>query len=416
MEANGRIGALAEAMERDLRSNVLPFWMEHTPDPAHGGFVGWVDEDGAADPLAPKGGVLNSRILWTFAAAARRYAEGAYLEVARRALEFLYQRFWDDAHGGVYWLVDPEGHPLVDRKQTYNLAFAVYGLAEFVRATGDAEARERAVAVFRTIEEHARDPVEGGYWEARGRDWRPLADVRLSDKDQNAPKSMNTHLHVMEAYTNLLRVWPDPGLRQRLGELVRLHLDRIVDPATGHLRLFFDAKWRPRAADVSFGHDIEASWLLAEAAAETGDDRLLERVREGSARLARAALAEGLDAVGGGLFAERSSEGRVDDEKHWWVQAEAVVGFVHAWEETSDDAFLAAAESVWRFVECFLIDRRHGEWHWRVRRDGRPIPALPKVEPWKCPYHNGRAALEVLSRSERIRARRASTKPGVPPE
>jgi len=416
MGATERIGALAAAMERDLRSNVLPFWIERAPDPVHGGFVGWIDEDGTVNPRAPKGGVLNSRILWTFAAMSRRYADPIHLDLARRALAFLYERFWDEEHGGVYWLVDPEGRPLVDRKQTYNLAFAVYGLAEFVRATGDAEARERAITLFRTIEERTGDPTGGGYWEARGRDWRPLEDVRLSDKDQNAPKSMNTHLHVMEAYANLLRVWPDPGLRSRLGDLVRLHLERIVDPESGHLKLFFDESWRPRRRDVSFGHDIEASWLLVEAAAQTGDERLLERAREGSALLFRTALAEGLDAARGGLFAERPAEGRLDDEKHWWIQAEAVVGFLNAWEQTSDVAFLDAAESVWRFVSSFLIDRDHGEWRWRVARDGSPIPGLPKVEPWKCPYHNGRAALEVLSRSERIGARRAPLPPRRPAE
>jgi len=414
MGATERIGTLAEAMERDLRSNVLPFWVERVPDRERGGFFGWIGDDGTVDPRAPKGGVLNSRILWTFAAASRRYPDPIYIELARRARTFLYERFWDEVHGGVYWLVDSEGRPLVDRKQTYNLAFAIYGLAEFARATGDSEARERAIALFRTTEEHAGDPAGGGYWEARGRDWSPLADVRLSEKDRNAPRSMNTHLHVMEAYANLHRLWPDAGLRERLGALVRLHLEQIVDPESGHLKLFFDESWRPQGADVSFGHDIEASWLLVEAAEQTGDARLLARAREGAALLARTALVEGFDAVRGGLFAERSAEGRLDDEKHWWMQAEAVVGFLDAWERSSDEAFLAAAESVWRFVDCFLVDRRHGEWRWRVLGDGTPIPGLPRVEPWKCPYHNSRAALEVLSRSERIGARRALNGPPRP--
>jgi mannobiose 2-epimerase len=402
MEPGSRIGALARAMERDLRDNVLPFWTERAPDERHGGFLGWIGDDLTVDPAAPKGGVLNSRILWTFAAAFRRFGEPAHLDLARRALAFLRDRFWDETHGGVLWMLDAEGRPLSDRKQTYNLAFAIYGLAEYARATGEAEARDRAVRLYRAVEEHAADRARGGYWEARSRDWGPLADVRLSERDRNSPKSMNTHLHVMEAYTNLLRVWDDPGLRARLGSLVALHLERIVDPRSGHLRLFFDEEWRPLDAAASFGHDIEASWLLVEAAEAVGEAPLGDDARRAAARLARVALEEGLDREHGGLFAERAADGTLDGEKHWWMQAEAVVGFLDAWERSGDPAFLDAAEAVWRFVDRFLVDRVHGEWRWRVRGDGGVIPGLPKVEPWKCPYHNSRAALEVMSRAERL--------------
>jgi mannobiose 2-epimerase len=401
MEVTERLGALAAAMERNLRTNVLPFWVARAPDRRRGGFVGWIGDDLAVDEAAPRGGVLNSRILWAFSAASRRYPDPAYCEMAERAYAALCERFWDETHGGVYWMLDAEGRPLEDRKQTYNLAFAVYGLAEYAGATGSAEARERAAALFRTIEEHAFDPEHGGYWEARARDWRPLDDVRLSEKDENAPKSMNTHLHVMEAYAALLRVWPDPGLRERLRELVRLHVERIVDPASAHLLLFFDESWRPLDRAVSFGHDIEASWLLVEAAEAVGDEGLMGRVRAASELLARTSLSEGLDPAHGGLLAERSAGGHLDDDKHWWMQAEAVVGFLGAFEQTRSTAFLDAAESVWRFVERFVVDAALGEWRWRVARDGRPIPGLPKVEPWKGPYHNSRAALEVLARAGR---------------
>jgi mannobiose 2-epimerase len=389
-------------MQRDLRENVLPFWIREGVDDEHGGFRGYLSDEGVVDPLAPKGGVLCSRILWTYSAALRRSGDDAHRRMADRAFAYLRDRFSDPEHGGTYWMLDHAGRPLADRKQTYALAFSLYALAEYHRATGIAEALERAMALYRSIETHAKDPEHGGYWEARARDWSPLEDVRLSDKDRNAPKSMNTHLHVMEAYANLLRAREDPGLRERLLSVVALHLDRILDPATAHLVLFFDERWAPVSRAASFGHDIEASWLLVEAAEAAQDPVLVGRAKAAAVRMARVALAEGGDAEHGGLFAERREDGRLDDEKHWWMQAEAVVGFLNAWELTGEEPFLAEAERTWTFVERFLVDRVHGEWRWRVRRDGTPIPGLPKVEPWKCPYHNSRAALEVAARVARL--------------
>jgi mannobiose 2-epimerase len=392
-----RLRALADALARDLDDNVLPFWVRAAVDEDNGGFLGFLGEDGVPEPLAPKGGVLCARILWTFSAAFSRTRDPAHRRMADRAFDELTGRFWDAEHGGTYWMLDGTGRPLEDRKQTYALAFSLYGLVEYHRATGTAAALERAIALHRAIEAHAADLENVGYAEARGRDWGPLADVRLSDKDLNAPRSMNTHLHVMEAYASLLRSWDDPGLRERLRALVELHLARILDPSTGHLRLFFDEGWAPLSRAVSYGHDIEASWLLAEAAEAVGDRALRDRARQAAVGLARATLAEGEDKEHGGVFAERHDDGRLDDDKHWWMQAEAVVGFLNAFELTGDAAFLDAAERAWGFVERFLIDREHGEWRWRVRRDGGRIPGLPKVEPWKCPYHNSRAALETIA-------------------
>jgi mannobiose 2-epimerase len=389
-------------MGRDLRENVLPFWIREVVDHEHGGFHGYISDEGVADPLAPKGGVLCARILWTYSAALRRSGEEAHRRMADRAYAYLRDRFSDPEHGGTYWMLDHAGRPVADRKQTYALAFSLYALAEYHQATGSGEALERAIALYRSIETHASDPDGGGYWEARARDWSLLEDVRLSDKDLNAPKSMNTHLHVMEAYASLLRAWDDPGLRERLRAVVALHLDRILDPATGHLVPFFDARWAPLARTVSYGHDIEASWLLVEAAEAVGDAPLLERARAAAVRMARVTLAEGEDATHGGVFAERHEDGRLDDEKHWRMQAEAVVGFLNAYGLTGEGPFLDAAERAWGFVERFLIDREHGEWRWRTRRDGARIPGLPKVEPWKCPYHNSRAALETIARVARL--------------
>jgi mannobiose 2-epimerase len=397
-----RLAALRDGMENDLRQNVLPFWVRHVVDEEHGGFHGFVTDDLRVDPLAPKGGVLNARILWSYSAALRRYGDPVYRRMADRAFECLLERFWDEEHGGLYWMLDHSGRPIADRKQVYNLAFGLYGLAEYHRATGRPEALARAVRLYEAIERHAADDGCGGYWEARARDWSPLADVRLSEKDRNAPKSMNTHLHILEAYTNLLRVRDDARPRGRLRALVEVHLDRIVDPATHHLRLFFDEHWAPIGRTVSYGHDIEASWLLTEAARRLGDPGLLARATEAALGIARVTLAEGFDHEHGGVFAERGEDGHLDDEKHWWMQAEAVVGFLNAYELTKDEAFLEAAERTWSFIDRFLVDHAHGEWRWRVRRGGSAVPGLPKVEPWKCPYHNTRAALETIERVDRL--------------
>jgi mannobiose 2-epimerase len=409
METEGRLRALRDAVERDLRENVLPFWIREVVDEENGGFRGYLSDQGHRDPLAPKGGVLCARILWTYAAAFSRTGEASHRWMADRAFDELRRRFWDPVHGGTFWMLDHAGRPLADRKQTYALAFSLYALAEHHRATGDADALERAIALHRAIETHASDPENGGYWEARARDWSPLQDVRLSEKDLNAPKSMNTHLHVMEAYANLLRAWKDPVLRDRLAALVALHLQRIVGRGTWHLVLFFDEGWVPLSRLVSYGHDIEASWLLVEAAETVGDPALVARAKAAAVAMARATLAEGADAEHGGLFAERHEDGRLDDEKHWWMQAEAVVGFLNAFELTGDGAFLDAAERTWAFISRFLVDRLHGEWRWRVRRDGTPIPGLPKVEPWKCPYHNSRAAFETTDRVTRLLSSRGTS-------
>jgi mannobiose 2-epimerase len=396
-----RLRSLRDAIARDLRDNVLPFWLRRVLGEGSG-FQGFVAEDGSADPLAPMGGVLAARLLWTFSAVARQMRDEAHRTAADQLHAWLMERFWDAEHGGTYWMLDYAGRPTSTRKQTYALAFATYALAEYHLATGRADALDEALALFRTIEERAADRVLGGYVEARSRDWSPLADVRLSEKDLNAPKSMNTHLHVMEAYANLTRASGREEVRERLRVVTLLHLERIVDPASGHLTLFFDERFTPVSKVASYGHDIEASWLIVEAAELVGDAPLVERARANAVRMAGLTLERGFDHEHGGVFAERHEDGRLDDEKHWWMQAEAIVGFLNAFEISKDERFLEAAERTWAFVDRFLIDREYGEWRWRVARDGSRIPGLPKVEPWKCPYHNSRAALETMARVDRL--------------
>jgi mannobiose 2-epimerase len=392
----------AARIEKELRENILPFWMRYAMDRETGGFYGKIDCDGHIGREAPRASVIHSRILWTFSAACR-LVDVEYRATADWAYDYIVKKFWDAGYGGVYWMLDHQGNPLSGRKQIYAQAFAAYAMAEYYRATGKPEAREFAQRLFRLIEDHSRDAVWKGYLEARGRDWSALEDLRLSEKDLNCPKSMNTHLHVMEAYTNLLRVWRDPELVARQEELLEVTMDRIVDNTTGHFKLFFDNQWNSLNDRVSFGHDIEGSWLILEAAEVLGGAALADRARRLAVRMAQTVYDEGLD-KDGSLFYEADSQGvMTDPNKHWWAQAEAVVGFYNAYQLSGQEHFLNQAYRVWEYIEEKIVDKVHGEWHAKLSPQG--VPYLEKEDPdaclagpWKCPYHNSRVCYEMMER------------------
>jgi len=386
----------------ELTDDILLFWMKHSVDRENGGFHGLVDTTGIADPNADLASVLVARILWTFSAAVQTFG-GAYRETAERAFATLTEKFWDRTHGGLYWMLDRRGVPAATRKQIYGQAFGIYGLAEFAHATGSGAALELAKQLFQLIERRGRDRDYGGYLEAFGREWQPLEDMRLSDKDLNCPKSMNTHLHVMEAYTNLLRVSGDAEVRIRLAELVNLVIERIVDAEAGHLKLFFDAQWRSLSGHISYGHDIEASWLLVEAAEMAGEPAAIARSREMAITLAAAVLRHGLGRDGGVTYEADAAHTPIDANRHWWVQAEAVVGFYNAYQISGDVRFFEASRRVWDYIESKVVDRRHGEWHAKLSPAGQVLtvqedPDVNLIGPWKCPYHNSRACFEMLKR------------------
>jgi cellobiose epimerase len=299
----------------------------------------------------------------------------------------------------VFWMLDAHGRPLDDRKHVYAQAFAIYALAEHFLATGDEQSLRSAIAIFRLVEAHAYDPVRIGYEECFSRAWTPLVDVRLSEVDLNEPRSMNTHLHLLEAYTTLHAVWNDARLTERIRTLLELFLERIIAPGGDHVTGFFTEQWEPRSTRISYGHDIETSWLLVEGARTLGDPALTVRVRAAALRLAAAVLERGFDAEHGGLFNERDGE-ELDTDKEWWPQAEAIVGFLAAHRESGDAAYLEAALATWRFVDRHMIDRQNGEWFRRVSRAGDVTRGGEKVGPWKCPYHDARACLEVMGRTE----------------
>ncbi len=397
MDQSDKIIQLRQELKDELTGNILPFWMSRAIDEKHGGFVGHIASNGEITQSANKGAVLNARILWTFSAACRIFGKDAYRKTADRAYQYFSNYFIDPVHGGVYWEINYLGEPVNDRKQIYAIAFAIYGLSEYYRITSDEDALDLAKELNNAIEKYSFDQARNGYFEAFARDWSPLADRRLSAKDQNENKTMNTHLHILEAYTNLYRVWKDDLLQQRLINLVQLFMDRFIN-AEGHLNLFFDDDWNLKSDLVSFGHDIECSWLLQEAAEVSGDKMLIDKSRQLALRIA-GRNRKGLDQDGGLFYEYFPSENRWDTDKHWWPQAEALVGYFNAFQVSGRQEFLDIALNGWAFIKRFLIDRENGEWHWSVDRAGNPNTKEQKAGFWKCPYHNGRACMEIWQRT-----------------
>ena len=393
-----RLSRLAAAMRAELEGDILPFWLPYM-DAARGGFYGLVANDGAYDREAKKGLVMHSRFLWAYSAAYRRYAEPSLLAAARQAFDFLCGPLRDARSGGFWWAVDATGRPEREEKLVYGQAFAIYGLSEYYAATGDGAALELALGTWALLERAARDPGAGGYAEACDRAFAHPVVMALSEVDIPCEKSMNTNLHVLEALTSLARVSGREDARSALADLVEIYATRIVRP-DGSCALYFDKGWKSLTDHVSWGHDIESSWLLGEAC----------EVAFGGARPAAFAAAisaerestlAALAANDGSLPHERAGV-HVDAWRDWWVQAECVTGLVDAWCDTGESRWLDAAIRLWAFIDGHLIDRERGEWFWRVSPSGYPDLSQPKGGLWKTCYHNGRACLEVMARAERM--------------
>ena len=423
---DNRMTTLLNEVRQELTDDILPFWMEKMTDSGRGGFYGRIDGGDTLHADAPKGAILNARILWTFSAAYRILRRPEYLDTATRAKRYIIDRFYDNDFGGVYWSLDADGNPLDTKKQIYAQGFAIYGLSEYARATGDDEALDYAIRLFCLIEEHSFDRGRNGYVEAFMRDWSVIGDMRLSDKDENASKTMNTHLHILEPYANLYRVWKDARLERQLRNMIGLFTDKIMNRETSHLDLFFDDDWHTRGDIVSYGHDIEASWLIHEAALVLGDKALLKEIEPVIVNIARAAD-EGLNPDGSLIYEQTSGQAyertsrqgtdgeptggqgeapcqlvtctsSTDKELHWWVQAENVVGHVNLYQYFGDEAALDTAVKCWQFIKNCLVDREHGEWHWSLMPDGTVNRRDDKAGFWKCPYHNGRMCMEIIER------------------
>lgn len=395
--------ALASQVKKELTKNILPFWTDRMTAPERG-FYGRISGAGILDTDAPLGAIMNARILWTFSSAARVLSTdpscgetvASCLKTAERAKKEITERFYDKEFGGIYWSLHPDGTPEDTKKQIYAIAFAIYGLAEYHRATGDQEALDYAIRLFHDIEKHSFDSVKNGYFEAFTREWETIGDMRLSDKDANESKTMNTHLHVLEAYTCLYRVWKDDLLKERLAGLIDIFCN-VICGEDGHLRLFFDDDWNCNYDIISYGHDIEASWLLYEAAEVLGEKSYICKVGGLAVKIAKASC-EGLGKDGGMIYERKGKDGPADGDRHWWVQAETVVGCINTWNLTGDSAWLEKALTCWDFIKAHIIDREGGEWFWSLREDGTVNRDDDKAGFWKCPYHNGRMCMEIIER------------------
>ena len=468
---NEKIKKLKLEVRDVLENNILPFWMDKMIDQEHGGFYGRIDGKGVLHPEAEKGAILNARILWAFSAAYRvlkeecgvRRVEGEMSQgqvhstnltphsslltpqvlkaAAKRAYEYLIDHFIDHEYGGVYWSVDYLGNPLDTKKQFYAIGFAIYGLSEYARATGDREALEYALDLYDCIEEHAFDKEYNGYIEACTREWGVIEDMRLSELDANYPKSQNTHLHIIEPYTNLVRamresvecgmwseecgVWSEnsteiknsytkplvqesnltphstlhiPQIESSLRNLIDIFTDKILNPETHHLDLFFENDWTRGAGHLeSYGHDIECSWLLHEAALVLGDQKVLKKV-EPIVQMVAKASEKGLRPDGSMIHEANLDTGHVDDDLHWWVQAENVVGWLNIYQYFGDEDALEKALRCWEYIKKNLIDYQSGEWYWSRHADGTLNTVDDKAGFWKCPYHNSRMCLEIIER------------------
>lgn len=384
----------------ELVGNILPFWSNRMVDIRHGGFYGRMSGEGQLEELAEKGGILNARILWTFSEAYFQLKDSSNLTMARHAYTYILKGFFDKEFGGTYWKISHDGHPTDTKKQIYSQAFFTYALAAYFKATGDRTSLDNAILLYSLIEDKSFDTKRNGYLEAFSREWNLLDDMRLSTKDNNEKKTTNTHLHILEAYTCLFQVWKNKKLDESLRNLINIFLNKIIDPQTKHLRLFFDEDWNSKSLLVSYGHDIEASWLLYEAARVLGDPAMQKAVRDCCIAVSDAAM-EGLQ-KDGSIAYEKDDSGHVDSDRHWWPQAEAVVGLLNTFELTGNKVYLTKAIHCWKYITEHLTDHSRGEWYWSIKADGTINLADDKAGFWKCPYHNARACMEIMQRCKRI--------------
>ena len=375
---------------------ILAYWSKNTIDNQNGGFIGQIDSNEETISNADKGSVLNARILWSFSASYQVTKNESHKEIAKRAFEYLSEYFYDAEFGGLFWSIDASTKPKDTKNQIYALAFAIYGLSEYYIISKDEKALAIAINLYLIIQKHSYDPVHKGYLEAFTRDWQPIEDLRLSSKDANEKKTMNTHLHIVEAYANLFKVWKDPKLHSDIIELLQTIEKHFINTQTGHLHLFFDENWVEKPDVISYGHDIEAAWLLLQCAEISEDEDLIANYKKHAIKIAQVTQ-EGLDSDGGLWYEFDPQTNELTAEKHWWVQAEALIGFYNAYQLTGDEKYVDIVLKNWRFIKTYILDQQNGEWFWGIYKDYSLIEK-DKAGFWKCPYHNSRACLELIHR------------------
>jgi len=383
-------------------SRLLNFWVNHVFDSEINEMIPGLSMDGQFQPKTHQSLVSISRCLWSFSRVYNYNSNSKCLSIAHQLYESLLEHFYDKKHGGFFWSIESNGTVHDSKKQAYGHGFVLYAFSEYYKTTKLPDVLSKAEYVYKIIIDQFYDEQNRGFWEAKNQDWSNIKDMRLSQKDENYPKSMNTHLHILEPFTNLYRVAPSGELKKQIEKLIDLFCNQIIDSETGHLRLFFSEDWIPSSKTVSFGHEIEASWLIHEAAHIVGNKELLERFRNSTLRLTYNTLRYGFDYEKGGIYNELS-QNHLDTSKDWWAQAEALVGFLDAFIIKSDEVFFDAFEQTWNNIKNDFIDHVNGEWHWRVDENNRVDTSLPKVGFWKNWYHNSRALIESIERLEQLK-------------
>ncbi|NBH72007.1 N-acylglucosamine 2-epimerase [Clostridiaceae bacterium] len=388
---------MVQEMEKHLREKLIPFW-EGLADWQNGGFYGYLGYELKLERQAVKGCILNSRILWFFSHAYRMLKQESLLVYAEHAFLFLRDSCLDKKFGGVYWAMTWDGKACDETKHTYSQAFAVYALSSYYMASGRKEALELAYGLYGLIEERCRDG--NGYGEAFGREFRPASNEKLSENGVMAARTMNTLLHVFEAYTELYRADHRADVADKMREILDVFADKVYNPGKRRQEVFFDEGWNSLIDLHSYGHDIEASWLLDRGCQVLGDKAYIQKLEPVVLALAKEVYQR---AYRDHSLMNECENGVDDTDRIWWVQAEAVVGFLNAWEKWPDKrCFLEASEDIWGYISRVAVDPRDGsEWFWRVDESGKPVEGEPIVEPWKCPYHNGRMCMEVMGRMRR---------------
>ena len=384
------------AESREVLIRIADWWLEYSQDFTQGGFFGEIANNNAPVINANKGVILNTRILWFFSEVADLLESDAYKQAADRAYEYLRDYFVDQEFGGVYWELNAQGQVVNNKKQIYAQAFAIYALSSYYKLTQDSSALQLALSLFELIETRGIDKEHQGYLEAFTREWNSLDDWRLSNKDLNFPKSQNTHLHILEAYTSLYQLVSSSLIEDALRYNIQMFDAYMIDRKTGHLRMFMDLQWQDHSPGFTYGHDIEAAWLIGLALDVLGDQTLQQRILPDLINIAEV-----------NYLSARTDSGQIKDgfdfatqientDSVWWVQAEALVGYLYAWQWTKDEKYFVAAEAVWNFIKQHQIDTQNGEWFWLSKKDDASRQSDYKAGFWKCPYHNGRAMMEVI--------------------
>ncbi len=379
-------------LHQELES-ILSYWSKNTLDETFSGFIGKINSRNEVIPNASKGIILNTRILWSFSAASNYLSTSKkYKSICDRSYQYIKLYFKDSKHGGVFWELDFRGNPINKRKQVYAQSFAIYALSEYYILTKDKEAKTWAIELFNLIETYARDNIKNGYIEAFNEDWSTIQDMRLSEKDMNASKTMNTHLHILEAYTNLLKIYDSEALRQALKNLVKLIQNKFLNKKYNY-DLFFNNDWNLQSNIISYGHDIETAWLVIEAAKAVGDKDLIKETENTAIQVAEVFLNDGIDNEGAVINEKKLDTNEVDTDRHWWPQMEALVGLKYVYQLTKDSKYIETSIKIWEFTKAHLIDSVYGEWHFRVNHEGKPYLEEDKVSMWKAPYHTSRACI-----------------------